>query len=151
MQVKFKGKLSKVRDLNGGGPMGATFGILEYLSQSNSNSDCVPVDDRFKFIDDLTILEIVNLLQIGLSSYNFKAHIPSHIGTDQYYISEKNLQTRYYLNTIDQWTKNQQMQINEKKTKSMIFNFTKKLQFTTDLELNANKIEIGKANCWEQF
>ena len=59
MQVKYKGKLSRVKELNGGGPQGATFGILEYLSQSNTNADCVPLKDRFKFIDDLLILEII--------------------------------------------------------------------------------------------
>ena len=58
--------------MNGGGPQGATLGILEYLSQSNNSADCVEEKDRFKFIDDLTVLEIVNLLTVGLSSFNIK-------------------------------------------------------------------------------
>ena len=41
------------------GPQGSTFGVLEYLSQSNDNADNVPPEDRFKFMDDLTILEII--------------------------------------------------------------------------------------------
>ena len=45
--------------------MGATPGILEYVSQSNRSADCVEKDDRFKFIDDLSILEIINLLTVG--------------------------------------------------------------------------------------
>ena len=126
--------------------MGATFGILEYLSQSNSNSDCVPLRDRFKFIDDLTTLEIINLLAIGLSSYNIKAHIPSNIGTEQLYVSKNNLKTQDYLNKINDWTKNQMMHINENKTKAMVFNFTKKFQFTTNLELNSKLIEIETEN-----
>ena len=44
----------------GGWPQGATLGLLEYMSQSNHSADCVDVRDRFKFVDDLSILEIVN-------------------------------------------------------------------------------------------
>ena len=36
------------------------------------------------------------------------------------------------------------MKLNEKKTKNMIFNFTRKFQFTTDLSVNDKKIEIVK-------
>ena len=36
------------------------------------------------------------------------------------------------------------MKLNEKKTKNMIFNFTKKFQFTTDLKVNDKNIEIVK-------
>ena len=55
MSVKWHGERSDPRNINGGGPQGATLGILEYLSQSNDNADCVPLQDRFKFIDDLTV------------------------------------------------------------------------------------------------
>ena len=64
MRVKWRGKLSKIRDLPGGGAMGATLGIWEFLSQTNNNADCVPVEDRFKFVDDLTALEVLNLVNI---------------------------------------------------------------------------------------
>ena len=36
------------------------------------------------------------------------------------------------------------MRLNEKKTKSMIFNFSKKYQFTTKLDVNNVNIEIVK-------
>ena len=32
------------RRLIGGGPQGATFGIWEYLAQSNENADCLDPD-----------------------------------------------------------------------------------------------------------
>ena len=44
--------------------------MWEYQSQSNDNADCFTEDDRFKFVDDLTVLEIVNLVSIGIASYN---------------------------------------------------------------------------------
>ena len=43
-------------------------GILEYLSQTNDNVEFIPVEDRYKFVDDLSILEIINLISVGLSS-----------------------------------------------------------------------------------
>ena len=54
----------------GGGPQGGTFGVWEYQSQSNYNADCVTEDDHFKFVDDLTVLEIITLVNIGFASYN---------------------------------------------------------------------------------
>ena len=79
MSVKWHGCKSVPRTINGGGPAGATLGILEYLSQSSESADFVPPSDRFKFVEDLSILEIVNLLTIGISSYNIKQHIPIDI------------------------------------------------------------------------
>ena len=81
MSVSWHGHQTVPRKINGGGPQGATLGILEYLSQSNNNADCVNLEDRFKFIDDLTILEIVNLLTIGISCFNVKSQVPSDILT----------------------------------------------------------------------
>ena len=57
MSVKWHGKSSSVKLLNGSGPQGSTIGLLEYLAQSNQNANCVEPELRFKFIDDLTILE----------------------------------------------------------------------------------------------
>ena len=57
MSVKWHGCQSVPRRIKGGGPQGATLGILEYLSQSNNSADCVNPMDRFKFVDDLTVLE----------------------------------------------------------------------------------------------
>ena len=82
---------STPRKINGGGPQGATLGILEYLSQSNNNADMVSEDERFKFVDDLTILEIVDVLSVGLTSYNTRQHVPSDIPTDSSFIPSENL------------------------------------------------------------
>jgi hypothetical protein len=142
MSVKWHGCRSVPRRINGGGPQGATLGILEYLSQSNDSSDCVSVEDRFKFIDDLSILEIVNLLTIGLSSYNVKGHVASDIPEHNQYIPPENLKSQEWLDMINEWTINQKMQINEKKTKTVIFNYTNNYQFTTRLSINDNNIEV---------
>ena len=48
MTVKWNGNISTEKRLNGGGAQGATFGIWEYLAQSNSSADCVDPNCRFK-------------------------------------------------------------------------------------------------------
>ena len=142
MSVKWHGCRSVPRRINGGGPQGATLGILEYLSQSNDSSDCVNVEDRFKFIDDLSILEIVNLLTIGLSSYNVKGHVAADIPEHNQYIPPENLKSQEWLDKINEWTVIQKMLINEKKTKTIIFNYTNNYQFTTRLAINDKRIEV---------
>ena len=67
--------MSQERKLNGGGPQGGNFGILEYFSQTNNNFDFIDDDLKFKYFDDATILEIVNLLSIGIASHNFKPQV----------------------------------------------------------------------------
>ena len=80
MFVKWHGLLSSERDLPGGGPQGSSLGIQSYLSQSTNSASFVQTDERYKYIDDLSLLEIVNLVTIGICSYNFRHHVPSDIG-----------------------------------------------------------------------
>ena len=142
MTVKWNGLTSTERKLNGGGPQGATFGIWEYLTQSNDNSDCVHPDYRFKFVDDLTVLEKVNLLVVGLASFNYHATVPSDIPTHNQLIPPEHLKSQEYINKILEWTNKQKMILNQKKTKVIIFNFTNKYQFTTKLKMNNEYLEV---------
>ena len=68
MCIKWKGVYSEQRHLNGGGPQGSLFGNLEYLANSNDNADMIEIEDRFKFVDDLSALEIVTLLATEIST-----------------------------------------------------------------------------------
>ena len=142
MRVKWHGQISEVRNLKGGGPQGSTFGIWEYLSQSNDNADCVDPQDRFKFVDDLSFIEVIQLLSVGIASYNMKLHVPSNVASHNQIIPAKYLKSQQYLNIINDWTKKKKMKLNEKKTKNMIFNFSKKFQFNTSLSVNDKEIEV---------
>ena len=86
MSVKWHWVPNPAQRINCWGPQGATLGILKYLSQSNDSADFVPVDDRFKFIDGLTVLEIVDLLSIGITTFNVKVQDPSDIVTEDKFI-----------------------------------------------------------------
>ena len=114
MSVKWHGCRSVPRQIKGGGPQGATLGILEYLAQSNNSADCVSDQDRFKFVDDLTVLEIINLLTIGISSFNLKQSVPNDIPTHNQVIPASHLESQKWLDIINDWTVNQKMQINER-------------------------------------
>ena len=142
MKVKWHGQMSSERDLNGSGPQGSSFGLWEYLSQSNDNADCVEEENRFKFVDDLSFLEIIFLFNIGLASYNVRSHVPSDVPTHNQIIEKDRLQSQSQLEKINEWTEDKKMKLNVKKTKNMIFNFTKKYQFTTKLSLNNENIEM---------
>ena len=134
--------MSDPRQLPRGGAMGATMGIWEYLSQTNNNADCVPEEDRFKFCDDLTTLEVINLLTIGLSMYDITSHIPSDIPLDTYFVQSDKLKTQQYLTQINEWSEKQQMIISKKKTKAILFNFTVDHQFVTRLQLKNENIQL---------
>ena len=122
--------------------MGATLGNIEFCSQTNNNTDCVSPEDRFKWVDDLTVLEKINLLNIGLSSYNYKQHVPSDSNTHGQFVNNQELKTQLYLDKINQWTLNQNMQINKKKTNAMLINFTRNYQFTSRLQVQGQQIEL---------
>ena len=101
MRVAWRGKLSSERPLPGSGPQGSSWGILEYLSQSNNSADCVPEADRAKFMDDLTILEVIFLANVGLASHNIKHNIPTNIANHNQFIPSEHLKTQEYVRTID--------------------------------------------------
>ena len=65
-------------------------------------------------------------MNVGIASYNTHAHVPTDIHTHNQIIPSQNLKTQGYLEKINDWTKKQKMRLNEKKTKSMIFNFGRK-------------------------
>ena len=92
MSVKWRNVMSTTKRLKGGGPQGSTKGVLSYMSQSNDNTVCVPEDDRYKYVDDATVLEVINLLNIGLSSYRVWDRIPSNIPDHNQFIPGDNVE-----------------------------------------------------------
>ena len=103
MKVRFNGEESDFLSLIGGGPQGTLIGKLEYLVLSNDNTDIVSPDDRYKYIDDLTLLQLVCLSGL-LTEYNFREHVASDIGIGQSYLPADNYQTQDQLNFISNWS-----------------------------------------------
>ena len=61
---------------------------------SNDNTDFISSQEKFKFIDDIIILEKINLLYIGLASYNYKSNVVSDIIENGYFLPPENLNTQ---------------------------------------------------------
>ena len=142
MKVQWNGATSSSYDLPASTPQGSSFGVEEFLAVSNDVASCVPDEEKFSYMDDLTAMEIVNLVCAGLASYNVRSHVSSSVPSHNQIIPAHHLKTQGYLEEINDWTDSKQMKLNEKKTKTMIINFSKKHKFTTDLKLKGETLEI---------
>ena len=49
--------------------------------QGHGNGDIVPTEDRFRYIDDLSILQKIGLTGL-LTDYDFTQHVASDVGID---------------------------------------------------------------------
>ena len=50
------------------------------------------------------MIEIVNLVSIGIASYNFEAHVAADIGIDKRHLPSENIKSQEYIQNIEQWT-----------------------------------------------
>ena len=83
-----------VLSLPGGGPQYRFFCIMEYRALSNKSANCVKPDLRFKFVDDLKTLEKINILMVGLLSFNSKEQFPNDILKNNLLIPGENPKVR---------------------------------------------------------
>ena len=86
------------------------------LSQNNDCADFLSEEESFKYIDDLSILEFINLISVWISWYKCKLLVPNDIGTDNKYIPPENLQTQSHLDRIQNWTEEKKMKVNTTKS-----------------------------------
>ena len=71
---------------------------------------------------------------VGIASFNTKYQVPNDILQNSLFIPGENLKSQEYLDKIQEWTVANKL-LNEEKTKSMVFNFNRKRQFSTHLVL----------------
>lgn len=76
------------------GPQGSSIGIIEYICQSNDNLDMVPDEDKFKFIDDNTVTDTINLSTVGMASHNMKWHVASNVPSHNQIIDSSHLRSQ---------------------------------------------------------
>ena len=139
MSVKFNQKESTLYKLIGGGPQGSQIGQETYIVASDDNSYHIPERDRYKFCDDLNILELVMLGEV-LTEHNFYQQVASDVGIDQLILDPQNCKTPEYLNTVANWTKQNLMKLNESKSDYQVFTKTR-TSFSTRFTVNNQLIE----------
>ena len=75
-----------------------------------------------------------------LTEYNFHLHVASDIGIDELYLPSSNFNTQLHLNTIQHWTSDNLMKLNNQKCNYMIFSRSN-TEFATRLHVNNNIID----------
>ena len=139
MRVKFNGQLSDVPTLIGGGPQGTLLGLIEYLVQSNDNADSISKENRFKFVDDLSMLELIALGDI-LVNYDFQNHVASDIANDDLYLLPENFDMQSNLDKIAEWTHSNKMKINTNKSNYMFLTRSHE-KFSSRLTIDKKKLD----------
>ena len=134
MIVNYRGIQSSPKELIGGGPQGTLLGGIEYIISNDCSEDDISQDDRFKYYDDLNLLELVVLFD-KLEPYDFTNHIASDIGIDDLYLPIEQYNMQNNLNNISQWTNQNLMLLNEKKSSYIVFTRSKS-DFSLRLSLN---------------
>ena len=139
MSIKFNGEESTLITLCGGFPAGSVIGQDCYLVASNNAAEEVNIEDRFCYIDDLEILELVMLSGI-LQEYDGHSYVPSDLPFDYKYLLGSSTVTQTNLDNISRWTTSNNMKLNPQKCSYMQFSRSKE-QFVTRLTVNNNKID----------
>ena len=67
-------------------------------------------------------------------------YVPSDIGTDGKYLPPESFETQNHLNYISNWTKENQMKLNEAKINYLVFSRSKE-SFSTRLKINGKTLE----------
>ena len=113
---------------------------LQYLVASNDCAlDSVTSEDRFRFYDDIEILEFLVLTDL-LTQYNFHQHVASDIPVNNLFLPPEEFQMQDHLNGISKWTEENLMLLNEETSKYIIFTRSKQ-EFSTRLSLNNQPLE----------
>ena len=111
---------------------------------SDDCADHIEEDNKFRYVDDLEILELIKLSGI-LTEYDVKSHVPSDVGPHQQFLPPETLRTQSDLHTISEWTESNLMKLNPAKSSYMVFSRSQE-QFATRLTLNSQTL-VQKEAC----
>ena len=159
MVVRYKGEMSSLKNLPGGGPQGALLGLLLFLvlvndigfsDQTNQNGEIITCKRRMKkfnelhlkYVDDLALLESITLsTQLSRVPSDAPQPFTYHSRTGHQLLPE-NSRVFQNLKETEEYAKKNKMKINYKKTKLMIFNPSKTKDFHPRFEFNDNELEL---------
>ena len=149
MQVRYKGKTSELKAMPGGGPQGTLLALILFIimindigfnDQKNNAGDLITSkrnlkqanEIHLKFVDDLTLAEAINLPEQLVK-------VP---GSQE--LTLPVLKSRVYRQLLEvrDHAETNQMKLNYKKTKVMVFNPCKSQLFKPSLILEGNPIEV---------
>ena len=99
-------------------------GIQYNIASHDCSIENVNDSDRFKYFDDLNILEFILLTDL-LMSHDFHQHVASDICIDQTFLPSSSYEMQDKLNNISDWTEENLMLLNETKSNYIIYTRSK--------------------------
>ena len=150
MSVKFNQSESGIYSLCGGFPQGSKIGGDCYQGASNDAADHVDTEDRFRYVDDLQILELIMLAGI-LQDYDIFSHVASDVPIDHQFLNPADTLIQSQLDQLAFWTDQNLMKLNPEKCDYLILSRCQQ-DFVTRLTVNGSKIDQKKVTkilgCW---
>ena len=161
MNLSYKGERSDNKQMPGGGSQGTILGMVLFIVLINSvgfkehkKTIGAIITSNFKgrqaiqtthskFIDDLTIAESINLkksLQTEQEDFWLRP-LPFHSRTE-HTLKSHTSKVQVQMDTISDYAKTNEMEINKKKTKVMIFNNAKKWDFLPKIKIDNDELEV---------
>ena len=159
--VSYKGEKSGVKEMPGGGPQGTILGMFLFLVLINDagfkneresvglkitkavNKRTELEAKHWKYVDDLTVAEALKLKESLTNDDNNVLEKPHtfHNRTNQV-LPDQLSKVHKQLQDIQEYAKDNEMKVNQKKFKIMLFNTARKHDFTPTLKINDEQLEV---------
>ena len=158
MVVKLDGKMSSQKFLPGGGPQGTILALILFLvlindlgfpDQTNDVGEAITSTKKtsidkiihLKYVDDFSLAESINLSrQLAVNNLHPKP-LPYHCRTN-HVLPRENSRLYEELQNTKKYADSHLMKINFEKTKLMVFNPCKALDFQPDFEIDGHHLEV---------
>ena len=158
MVVRYKGETSSIKELPGGGPQGALLGLLLFLilvndigfsDQTNENGELITSKRRIKefnelhlkYVDDLALVEAISMKKQLSEMGSIPQPCTFHERTGHTLLPENSRVYRRLLKT-EEYARENRMKINFKKTKFMVFNPGRTMDFHPRFTVNENELDV---------
>ena len=160
MVVKYKGKISGIKSLPGGGPQGTLLGLLLFIvlindvgfdEQKNNAGEIITTkrnmkvanELHLKYVDDLTLAEAINLPKSLVSiPEDRRAQPDAYHARTGHVLPKENSRVYSQLIKTASYAEANSMKINFKKTKVMLFNPCTSIDFMPELDINNKELEV---------
>ena len=158
MQVNYKGKLSSVKTLPGGGPQGTILALLLFLvlindigfeGQLNNAGEIITSkrnmktinEIHLKYVDDLTLAEAINLPEKLIK-------VPARPRPDNFHartghaLHLENSNVYKQISKTKEYARKNDMQLNYSKTKVITFNPCTSIDFLPSMKFENDELEV---------
>ena len=160
MLVKYKGKLSSIKSLPGGGPQGTILALLLFIvlindigfeGQLNNAGELITSkrnmkianEIHLKYVDDLTLAEAINLPeQLVTVPVSQRPQPDSYHARTGHALPVKNSKVCSQLKKTETYAKKNDMKLNYSKTKIIVFNPCRNIDFMPEVTIDNHELEV---------